>query len=385
MTNDNHNHGKHGHPGSDPNKLNHAHHILAPSTIIKVGTALMIFTVITVAVAHIDLGRANFFIAMAVATIKAALVAMIFMNLKYDARENSVIFGTSFVFLAIFIVLAGTDIFFRGDVYVKAGSSSTVAQAKSKLQSPWISTPEMVTHGKELFAANGCTSCHGEQGQGNGIAAAGLNPKPRNFTQNEGWKNGRRMATIFKTLKNGLAPSAMASYSNLPADDRWQLSAYVISLGSTPAEASAPSDFKDIGVDPSKPNGGGDATPEAPTVPIEFAMQRMEVPDAPARPHRMIEFAPGSPGAQIYQARCLECHGMNGTGGSRMHPSGGLTMRYVPMLPLTSKSAYIQSQDAFNKLIMNGLQGDLMPGNADLSGAELKELYNYTKQITAVR
>ena len=383
MANDNHN-SSHGSASGEENKLHH-NHILPPSLIFKVGAALMIFTVLTVAVAHIDLGRWNFFIAMLVATIKASLVAMIFMNLKYDSRENSVIFGTSFIFLAIFIVLAGTDIFFRGDVYVKAGALTNQAQAKSKLKNPWISTPEMVAHGKELFAANGCTTCHGEQGLGNGIGAAGLNPQPRNFTQNAGWKNGRRMAAVFKTLKNGLPPSAMASYANLPTDDRWQLAAYVLSLGPTPAEVSTAEDFKAVGIDPSKPNGGATEVAEAPTVPIDFAMQRMEMPEAPARPHRMIEFSPNSAGSQIYMSRCLECHGMNGSGGPRMHPDGGLPMSYVQMMPLNSHMPSLQSADGFNKLVMNGLQGNLMPGYADLSGAELKELYSYVKQISAER
>jgi len=41
------------------------------------------------------------------------------------------IFGTSFLFLAIFIVLTSTDLFFRGDVYVK-GPLVAAAQAQSK-------------------------------------------------------------------------------------------------------------------------------------------------------------------------------------------------------------------------------------------------------------
>jgi cytochrome c oxidase subunit 4 len=387
MANDHHNdNGSHVNtnaPGEE-NKLHHSH-ILPPSLIIKVGVALMIFTVLTVGVAQIDLGRANFFIAMLVATIKASLVAMIFMNLKYDSRQNAVIFCTSFIFLAIFITLAGTDIFFRGDVYVKAGAMSNVAHAKSKLKNPWISTPEMVANGKALFSANGCVTCHGEQGMGNGIGGAALNPPPRNFTKNENWKNGRRMAAVFKTLKNGLAPSAMASYSNLPADDRWQLAAYVLSLGPTPAEPSTPADFQAIGVDPSKPNGGMATEVEAPSVPIDFAMHMMETPATATKPNRMIEIAAGSPGSQIYLARCVSCHGTNGIGGARQHPSGGLPMSYVEMAPLTSHSASLQSPDAFNKLMINGLQGDLMPGNADLSGSELKELYSYVKQISQDR
>jgi len=95
------------------------HHILPTKVALGIGGALLGLTAITVGVAHIDLGKFNFFIAMLVATVKAFLVAMFFMGLKYDRRENGVIFVTSLLFLAIFIVLTSTDLFFRGDVYVK--------------------------------------------------------------------------------------------------------------------------------------------------------------------------------------------------------------------------------------------------------------------------
>ena len=68
------------------------------------------------------------------ATIKGLMVALIFMNLRFDRRENGLIFSTSFLFLAIFIVLTGTDLFFRGDVYLKPGqllaTEAVVEQAK---------------------------------------------------------------------------------------------------------------------------------------------------------------------------------------------------------------------------------------------------------------
>src|SRR4051812_30594073 len=95
------------------------HHILSYEAIASVGGALLVLTGITVWVAGVDLGAVNFLVAFVVATIKAALVGLIFMNLRYDRRENAAIFMTSFLFLAIFIVLTSTDLFFRGDVYVK--------------------------------------------------------------------------------------------------------------------------------------------------------------------------------------------------------------------------------------------------------------------------
>jgi len=113
---ENHNKDQHQH-GHD----HHEHHILSTSMALKVWGALMVLTVITVAVAQIDLGALNFTVAMLVATIKASIVCMFFMGLKYDHKENTVIFTTSIIFLAIFMILTFGDLITRGDVYVKDG------------------------------------------------------------------------------------------------------------------------------------------------------------------------------------------------------------------------------------------------------------------------
>jgi mono/diheme cytochrome c family protein len=82
----------------------------------------------------------------------------------------------------------------------------------------------------ELYAT--CSACHGDTGEGNGAAAAALNPKPRNFKSPEAeWKNGKTVAGITKTLKEGIAPG-MASYSYMKEEEIAALANYVIELGS---------------------------------------------------------------------------------------------------------------------------------------------------------
>ncbi|MGA2082935.1 MAG: cytochrome c [Holophaga sp.] len=91
--------------------------------------------------------------------------------------------------------------------------------------------PALLARGQALFNST-CTSCHGPKGEGDGAAGRGLNPPPRNFTKNEGWQNGPRIDSIYKTLEEGIKGSSMVSYSYLSKRDRMALVHYVRSLGS---------------------------------------------------------------------------------------------------------------------------------------------------------
>jgi caa(3)-type oxidase subunit IV len=356
-------------------KHSHHHHILPNGTAFLVGGSLLVLTAITVAVAHVDLGKLNFVVAMLVATVKGLLVASIFMNLAYDKRENSVIFVTSFVFLAIFIVLTSTDLFFRGDVYVKG---PIVPEAKSKVKDPWIQTPQLLAKGKQLFEVN-CTSCHGPEGLGNGPAAAALNPHPRNFHSGEGWKNGRKVTDVFGTLKTGVPGSAMASFATLPSDDRWALAHFVLSLGPKPTP-STPADLAKLGITPGAAGGGEKV--EA-TIPVELAMARLATAESAAHADQAPYVAHGGHdenaplGARLYVQSCAACHGAHGEGGHVVRNLG-----VNPKVEIrTNPFGHDLSADAFNRTVTQGLPGSLMPGQADLSAAQLRELYSYVKSL----
>jgi cytochrome c oxidase subunit IV len=102
------------------------HHIVSVRTYTGVFIALLFLTIITVLAAQVDLGVLNFPLAMLIATVKASFVVFIFMGLKYDSLENRTIFFSSFIFLAIFIILTLSDVMFRSeDVYVNKSNSIT--------------------------------------------------------------------------------------------------------------------------------------------------------------------------------------------------------------------------------------------------------------------
>lgn len=89
-------------------------------------------------------------------------------------------------------------------------------------------TEEIISRGEELYKST-CASCHGNEGKGDGLASAGLNPKPRNFTNHEGWKNGRSLVQIYNTLQEGIAGSSMVAYDFLSPKDRISLYYYISS------------------------------------------------------------------------------------------------------------------------------------------------------------
>lgn len=249
------------------NKKHSSHHIVPISSYIKVWAGLVVFTVITVATSYIDFGgHMNIVIAMIIATIKALMVILIFMGLKYDGKENNVTFFSAFLFLFIFVSLTGSDLFYRRDeipVRVDAsegGGGGTDAEELKK----WIKpSPDVLTKGKDIFGQQ-CMTCHGAGGQGDGPAAAALNPKPRNFTAGEGWKNGRKVTEIFGTLTKGL--NSMPAFSVLKAEEKLALAHFVRSLAPSAPEDS-PTDLNKLVA-----QAGGNAKPR---LPVWFAIERM--------------------------------------------------------------------------------------------------------------
>jgi cytochrome c oxidase subunit IV len=84
-------------------------HIVPMPVLLAVFAALLAFTVLTVAAARFDLGSWNLIVAMVIATVKASLVVLYFMHLRYDQPFNALIFIAALVFLSLFISLALLD------------------------------------------------------------------------------------------------------------------------------------------------------------------------------------------------------------------------------------------------------------------------------------
>jgi mono/diheme cytochrome c family protein len=154
--------------------------------------------------------------------------------------------------------------------------------------------PELLSRGKALFQQN-CTPCHGATGEGNGPAAAALNPRPRDFTQPKGWTNGYRLTEIYKTLSEGIRGTGMASYDYLSARDRMALDHYVQSLGAFP---HGPDDPAALDALAKQFASAGERVPNK--IPVSMAMAKLEAEYVAPAPLSAPAPAAGGGGAQLF-------------------------------------------------------------------------------------
>ena len=94
-----------------------------------------------------------------------------------------------------------------------------------------------VRQGQNLYATNGCGSCHGPDGRGDGPLSKTLTPPPRNFRDAQAFKNGTTVDSVAQTIATGLTRDGgqMQPYLHLSDRERRLLARYVISLREVPS------------------------------------------------------------------------------------------------------------------------------------------------------
>ncbi len=83
-------------------------HIVSPVVYIVIFFALLVGTALTVAASYVEMGPWNPIVAIAIAVIKATLVVLFFMHVKYSPKLTKLTVGAGlFTFLVlIFMTLA---------------------------------------------------------------------------------------------------------------------------------------------------------------------------------------------------------------------------------------------------------------------------------------
>lgn len=85
-------------------------HVVSLKANIAVWLALLVLTGVTAGVAFIDLGPFNTIVALVIATIKALLVVMIFMHVKYASdRLTKVVLISALFWLFLLLGLSLAD------------------------------------------------------------------------------------------------------------------------------------------------------------------------------------------------------------------------------------------------------------------------------------
>ena len=187
--------------------------------------------------------------------------------------------------------------------------SANPATARRKGEHPKLTAARNSKRGQDLYA-NDCASCHGARGQGDGPGAAGLHPRPANFTERQ-YTLDRMSAALW----NGVAGTAMPAWRDLSVEDLSALAQVV--------------------------RGFYAATPE------------------PSLPNGVLEL-----GAQVYAAHCAQCHGEKGAG-------DGSAAEQFPVPP-TNFQAQRPSIAASLRALRNGVEGTPMaPWSTQLPEAEL--------------
>lgn len=77
-------------------------HIVSPRIYIIVGSVLLVFTGLTVLASLFELGVWNPIVALLIACVKATIVVLFFMHVKYSSRLTKLtVFGGLFTFLVL--------------------------------------------------------------------------------------------------------------------------------------------------------------------------------------------------------------------------------------------------------------------------------------------
>jgi cytochrome c oxidase subunit IV len=90
------------------------HHVVPKQIYYTIFGALMLMTAITVGVAYIDLGPINTIVAIVIACVKAMIVVLYFMHVKYGTRLVKLTVIAGLYWMGILLTLTLSDYLTRG-------------------------------------------------------------------------------------------------------------------------------------------------------------------------------------------------------------------------------------------------------------------------------
>jgi mono/diheme cytochrome c family protein len=238
---------------------------------------------------------------------------------------------------------------------------------------PQVASPD----GRALYATH-CTACHGDQGDGNGIAARFLYPKPRDFSAAE----FRLVSTtnlvptdddLLRVITRGMPGSAMFPFGHLSEPERKALVEHVKSLTRDGMLRKAVADARTRGETPDE----NDLKQQI----AEFFTPgpRHDLPAQwPAADKASIER-----GKALYAANCATCHGPTGKGDGAQDQvdSSGIPTRPRDFGRGIFKGG--RDREQLYARIALGMKGTPMPSSPSLKPVEICDLVHFIHSMSA--
>jgi cytochrome c oxidase subunit 4 len=87
--------------------------LVSTSLYFRIAAALMLLLALTIGMAFINLGELNLVVAVTIAVVKAVLVVLYFMHVRYSSRVTWVVASAAVFWLAILFALTMSDFLSR--------------------------------------------------------------------------------------------------------------------------------------------------------------------------------------------------------------------------------------------------------------------------------
>jgi cytochrome c oxidase subunit 4 len=87
----------------------HEHHVVGPKTYLLILLALLVLTATTTGAAYINMGIFSPIVALGIACLKAVLVILFFMHIRYSSRVMMLTVGAGFFTFLVLITMTLSD------------------------------------------------------------------------------------------------------------------------------------------------------------------------------------------------------------------------------------------------------------------------------------
>jgi DMSO reductase family type II enzyme heme b subunit len=261
--------------------------------------------------------------------------------------------------------------------------AAPAAPSTSQLPSP-TAPLDSAELGKQLFARH-CAACHGEQGDGKGVAAVFLFPKPRDFragrfrlvsTNN----NVPTREDLLAVLARGMPGSSMPPWAHLTLEERDALVDEVLRIRREGARETYIKSLKEDEELTDEEIAADDVQEEIQDYVDEFTTpgEGTEVPDVGSPTDEAIAL-----GKQMYaKFACIQCHGETGRG------DGAAPMVDDEKMPTRPRDFTLgifkgnPEPASLYRRIAYGMPGTPMPGSSGMTPQQMVDLVHYIRSMS---